>query len=104
MRLHSMNSEFEAMGLEKFSYWVTAVGDSLLGCTNDRKTNIDILNDIYLKLFGDSNIEIVKGIYPLLMVASDDLSYIQDIAILARIFDVIDFGKQYTISMNISIL
>lgn len=48
MKLYNMNFESEISELQKFSYWVAAVEDSLLGGANDENTNIDIADDIHL--------------------------------------------------------
>ncbi|CAA0841640.1 PIF1 helicase [Striga hermonthica] len=94
MRLQSFSDTDERDELTTFAEWIASTGDGTVGGSNDGCAAIDIPEDIQLETSDDPIATIVESTYPMFKNATDDPSYLKDIAILAPTLEVVESINQ----------
>ncbi|CAH9133135.1 unnamed protein product [Cuscuta epithymum] len=102
MRLQSLTDDSEYEDLLEFAKWILSLGDGIAEEDNDGFVNDQISKEILLECGGDPIATIVQSTYPNFENIVNDPNYLQERAILAPTFDVVDAINEYMTSMNVN--
>ncbi|XP_073120000.1 uncharacterized protein [Henckelia pumila] len=90
----------EGAEIKRFSDWIANIGDGKIKEPNDGYANIDIPDEMLLKVCNDPIATIVESTYPLFGTMISDTTYFQQRAILAPTLDVVQSINEYMTSLN----
>lgn len=99
MRLLTGGSDVYVMQRKYFSKWILGIGNGDVGEDNDFDMNVEILEDLLIKIDGNSLAAIVHSTYPSFSKNMHNPSYFQDMAILAPKNDIVDMINDYMLSL-----
>ncbi|XP_019196361.1 PREDICTED: uncharacterized protein LOC109190351 [Ipomoea nil] len=93
--LRSVQSQIEGKEIEEFAKWIANIGDGTVGSQCDGESDITVSEHLLLKCDDDPIATIVDSTFPNFRLGIDDLSYLNDSAILAPTLYVVDSINQY---------
>ncbi|RAL39863.1 hypothetical protein DM860_013064 [Cuscuta australis] len=100
MRLQSMIHDSGYDQIFEFSKWIESIGDGNAGDEQDGYAEVIIPDDMLLSSSEDPIATIVNSTYPDFQKIANELSYLQERAILAPTLDVVDSINEYMTAMN----
>uniref|UniRef100_M1D705 ATP-dependent DNA helicase n=1 Tax=Solanum tuberosum TaxID=4113 RepID=M1D705_SOLTU len=100
MKLQNSDADTDLKELQEFSDWILAVGDGSIGNSFDGIDKVLIPKDLLITESTDPIAAIVETTYPDFSTNCNDVGYLQQRAILAPTFDMVESINQYMISLN----
>lgn len=99
MRLTCGSSESEKHEMAEFSKWILNVGEGKINEPNDGVADIEIPDELLIKVFDDPITAIVNSTYPNLLVPYQDYDFLSSRAILASTIEVVEEINQYVLGL-----
>lgn len=99
MRLTCGSSESEKHEMAEFSKWILNVGEGKINEPNDGVADIEIPDELLIKVFDDPITAIVNSTYPNLLVHYQDYDFLSSRAILASTIEVVEEINQYVLGL-----
>nr|XP_016511338.1 PREDICTED: ATP-dependent DNA helicase PIF1-like [Nicotiana tabacum] len=100
MRLEGNQLDSHLNDLRKFSDWILAIGDGMVGNSIDGIDKVHIPDDLIISNCDDPICAIVESTYPDFLSHCSDITYLQQRGILAPTLDMVESVNEYMVSLN----